>query len=131
MAILWQRELDFERQQPTGLDSWHKEQQRQRQELARSLGLPLGKNVEIWLHGGIRLRGELRLEDATLLHVQSTLQNTRFEVNGLPFGYAEIESCVQMGASFQESQQHFCRESSPESSQTGSPDGSRLPLKRG
>ena len=32
-------------------------------ELARRINLPLGHQVEIWLSGGIRLRGKLRLQE--------------------------------------------------------------------
>jgi len=36
------------------------------QELARRLGLPLDHQVEVWLCGGIRLRGKLRLQEEIL-----------------------------------------------------------------
>jgi len=79
-----------------GYDAWRGERLRQRAELARSFGLPIGKSVETWLRGGIRLRGELRLREDLLLHAVCTLENTQFEVNGVTFSYTEMESCVQL-----------------------------------
>jgi hypothetical protein len=87
--------FDFEAKGASGIDAWRAQLQRQREELAHSLGLPLGKQVEVWLRGGVRLRGRLNLEGAILVHAQSTLQNTRFEVDGVRFSYSEVESCVQ------------------------------------
>jgi len=34
--------------------------------LARKMNLPLGHQVEVWLYGGIRLRGLLRLKEEAL-----------------------------------------------------------------
>jgi hypothetical protein len=96
VAKLWQHELDFGARSAGGLDQWHAEQQRQREELARKIGLSLGKNVEVWLRGGVRLRGQLRLAAAVLLHNDATIENTRFEVSSVPFAYSEMESCVQI-----------------------------------
>jgi hypothetical protein len=95
MARAVQAELDFAAgmKPADGIASWRAELSRQRELLAKELGLPLDKEVEVWLVGGVRLRGQLKLEDALLLHANSTLQNTRFEVAGVPFSYAEIESC--------------------------------------
>ena len=93
---LIQFELNFQAQPGSGLDAWHAEQQRQRELLARELRLPLGKEVEVWLHGGVRLRGKLQVDEVVLVHVQATLENTRFQVTGVPFTYAEIESCVAL-----------------------------------
>lgn len=94
---LQQNEFDFGEPSGGGLDHWHAEQQRQREELARKLGLPLGKEVEVWLRGGVRLRGPLRLAEAMLLQANATLENTQFEVDAVPFLYAEMESCVHLG----------------------------------
>ncbi len=35
-------------------------------ELARRINLPLGREVEVWLYGGIRLCGKLRLQEEVL-----------------------------------------------------------------
>jgi hypothetical protein len=94
MAALRQTAFDFEAGAASGIDAWRAEIRRQQEELARTLGLPLGKQVEVWLRGGVRLQGRLGLEEATLVHTQSTLQNTRFEVDGVRFAYAEMDSCV-------------------------------------
>ncbi len=79
-----------------GYESWREERLRQRAELARSFGLPIGKQVEAWLRDGIRLRGELRLREDLLLHTVCTLENTQFAVSGVTFQYAEMESCTQL-----------------------------------
>jgi hypothetical protein len=91
-----QDEFEFGAAAPTAIDKWRTEQQRQRQELARNLGLPLGKEVEVWLRGGVRLRGALRLADAMLLHTNATVENTPFEVSAVRFKYSEMESCVRL-----------------------------------
>lgn len=96
MAKPQQDELDFGPRPSGGLDAWHAEQRRQQEELARKLGLPLGKTVEVWLQGGVRLRGTLRLADAMLVQVNATVENTRFEVSAVPFRYSEMESCVEI-----------------------------------
>jgi hypothetical protein len=91
-----QAQFDFEAKQKGGLDAWHAERARQRKELARTLGLPLGEQVELWLHDGIRLRGELRLREDALLHANATQENTQFEISSVPFFYREIQSCVRL-----------------------------------
>jgi hypothetical protein len=96
MPKAWQKELDFEAHASGGLEKWESEQRRSREELARKVGLPLGQQVEVWLRGGVRLRGRLCLAEAMLPQTNATLENTRFEVNAVPFYYAEMESCVQI-----------------------------------
>lgn len=91
-----QAELDFAGGDSDGLSAWQAGQRRQREELARQLALPLGRPVEVWLRGGVRLRGELRLAEAFLVHAQVTQENTRFEVAGTQFAFREMESCVQL-----------------------------------
>jgi hypothetical protein len=78
-----------------GYESWREERRRQRAELAESFGLPIGKPVEVWLRGGIRLRGELHLREDLLVHAVCSLENTQFEVNGVTFHYNEMESCLR------------------------------------
>lgn len=96
MKKSWHQELDFGARPDGGLDRWRDEQQQQREELARRLGLPLGKEVEVWLRGGVRLRGQLRLAQAMLLRAEATVENTRFEVESVAFFYKEMESCVSV-----------------------------------
>ena len=65
-------------------------------ELARQMGLPLEHPVEVWLRGGIRLRGKLRLREE-MLFVQSEKESgLSLVVDGVPFTWAEIESCVRL-----------------------------------
>ena len=95
MSKPWQHQFDFEGRSSGGLEKWHLEQQQQREELARSMGLPLGHSVEVWLKGGVRLRGRLRLAEALLLSASATHTNTRFAVGSVTFAYDEVESCTR------------------------------------
>jgi hypothetical protein len=45
----------------TGFEAWQREQRERNNEFARRLGLPLGRRVEVVLHGGTTLRGLLSL----------------------------------------------------------------------
>jgi hypothetical protein len=44
----------------TGHTHWLEGRQMAAEALARQMNLPLGHQVEVWLHGGVRLRGKLR-----------------------------------------------------------------------
>src|SRR5689334_14826954 len=46
-----------------GYTQWLTSRKIAAQELARRMGLPLGHEVEVWLSGGIRLKGILRLRE--------------------------------------------------------------------
>lgn len=80
---------------PRGYDRWKQERAAAREALARSLSLPLGHRVEVWLRGNIRLVGLLALREEKLLLDPA---NTRLElvVDSVPFTPAEIESCVRL-----------------------------------
>ena len=58
------------------------------EELARRIHLPLGHQVEVWLYGGIRLRGKLRLQEDHVRHLELV-------VDKVSFTYREMESCVR------------------------------------
>src|SRR6266487_1704095 len=45
----------------SGLDRWREQFNAAQRELARKLGLPIDRQVEVWLKDGLRLRGVLRL----------------------------------------------------------------------
>ena len=65
-------------------------------ELARRMGLPLGHQVEVWLYGGIRLRGKLRLQEELLFIEEERVRHLELLVDGVPFAYREMESCVRL-----------------------------------
>jgi hypothetical protein len=96
MAHPIQSEFDFQRAGKDGLLLWREEFRKQQRKLARELNMPLGREVEVWLRDGLRLRGELRFADPLLLPAQCTLENTKFEVGGVAFAFAEMEGCVSL-----------------------------------
>jgi hypothetical protein len=65
-------------------------------ELARRLGLPLGHQVEVWLLGGVRLRGQLRLQEEVLFIEEERVRHMELKVDHVSFAYREMESCVRM-----------------------------------
>ena len=95
-----QGELDFNRpiqQNADGIEIWRKQRAAQTLELARKLGLPIGRNVEVWLRGGVRLRGRLRLQEETLIET-GTKEDLSLGVDGTEFSLKEMESCQRIEA---------------------------------
>jgi len=91
-----QCELDFSGNQSTsGLERWHEKRRQAQHELARRLDLPLGHPVEVWLIGGVRLRGKLRLAEQILFAEDDACRTFRLMVDGVAFDQHEIESCVR------------------------------------
>jgi hypothetical protein len=64
--------------------------------LARQMNLPLGHQVEIWLYGGIRLRGKLRLQEAQLFVEEDRVRHVELLVDNVAFTFRDIESCVRL-----------------------------------
>ena len=79
-----------------GYDRWKRERAAALETLARSIGLPLGHRVEVWLRGNIRLTGRLSLREEQLF--VSPKKDPRLEliVDNVPFTPGEIESCVRL-----------------------------------
>jgi hypothetical protein len=50
----------------------------------------------VWLQGGIRLRGELRLQEEALFIQEERIRHLGLMVDKVPFTYREMESCVRM-----------------------------------
>ena len=63
---------------------------------ARQLNLPVGHPAEVWLRGGIRLRGPLRLLNEVLFIEEERVRQLPLVLDGVTFTYAEIESCVRL-----------------------------------
>lgn len=92
-----QGEFNFERVgSENGHRQWLKGRKTATRELARRLSLPLGHRVEIWLVGGVRLRGELRLKEEILFVDEDRARHLDLVVDHTPFQYREIESCVRL-----------------------------------
>jgi hypothetical protein len=60
------------------------------------MNLPLEHQVEVWLVGGIRLRGKLRLQEERLFFVKDDVPQLTLLVDGVPFSIQEMESCVRL-----------------------------------
>ena len=62
-----QSEFDFQKgESGAGYTRWLAGRRMAAVELARRMNLPLGHEVEVWLYGGVRLRGKLRLREELL-----------------------------------------------------------------
>jgi hypothetical protein len=66
------------------------------EELARRIHLPLGHQVEIWLYGGIRLRGKLRLKEEMLFIEEERVRHLELMVDRVAFTYRDMESCIRL-----------------------------------
>ncbi|PWU16152.1 MAG: hypothetical protein C5B50_14015 [Verrucomicrobia bacterium] len=92
-----QSEFDFAANPvETGYTKWIAGRKMAARELAIRLGLPLGHEVEVWLYGGIRLRGKLRLAEELLFINEECVRHMQMVVDQVPFTYREMESCVRL-----------------------------------
>ena len=78
-----------------GFRAWHEQRRASMKRLAESLGLPLGHPVEVWLRGGVRLRGVLRLREEQLFVEEARAHQLDLVVDRVPFKAVEIESCIR------------------------------------
>lgn len=78
-----------------GFTKWIETQHRGAVEIAEKLGLPLNHPVEVWLRGGIRLTGKLRLAQELLFIEEHKIRELPLVVNGVTFRYSEMDSCVR------------------------------------
>jgi len=91
-----QREMDFNAGgHEAGYQRWLLGRDLAQSELVKHLNLPLGHEVEVWLRGGIRLRGRLQLKDQPLFVEENQTARLELRVNGVTFTYPEMESCVR------------------------------------
>lgn len=91
-----QGELNLEGgQTDAGYTQWLTRRQMTAKELARRMNLPIGHPVEVWLYGGIRLRGLLRLREEQLFVEEEHLRHLELMVDKVAFAYREMESCVR------------------------------------
>ena len=79
-----------------GYTQWLAGRQMAVTELARRINLPLGHQVEVWLCGGIRLRGRLRLAEEILFIEEERVRHLELVVDNVSFSYREMESRVRL-----------------------------------
>ena len=91
-----QGELNFAVGDETGHARWLAVRRVAARELAQRLGLPLGHPVEVWLLGGLRLKGQLRLKEEMLFIDEEHARHLELLVAHVPFTIREMESCVRL-----------------------------------
>lgn len=92
-----QTELDFGTNgTDRGYSQWLAGRQMAVEELAQRMNLPLGHQVEVWLNGGIRLRGKLRLRDEVLFIEEERVRHLELLVDHVGFTFRDMESCVRL-----------------------------------
>ena len=92
-----QGELDFGSvSADDGYSRWLAQRKLAVAEMARQMNLPLGHQVEVWLVGGILLRGKLQLQEERLFWGNDDAQHLGLVVDHVPFTIREMESCVRL-----------------------------------
>ena len=92
-----QREFNFDADNTEeGYTHWVTARKVATQVLARRMNLPLGHQVEVWLLGGVRLRGELRLQEEQLFIEEERVRHLGLIVDRVPFTYRDLESCIRL-----------------------------------
>jgi hypothetical protein len=90
-----QREMEFDLSSTTnGYGAWQDQRQAALKRLAQQLGLPLGREVELRLHGGIVVQGKLRPREELLFFGEGPVGQIELAVGRMTFLPAEIEACV-------------------------------------
>ena len=93
----WQGEFNFRKaKSEAGYSKWLAGRQVAARELAVRINLPIGHEVEIWLYGGVRLRGKLRLKEEKLFIEEERVRHLELLVDQVVFTYREMESCVRL-----------------------------------
>jgi hypothetical protein len=77
-----QIQLDFGGGDGKGFAAWQKETTDRRRALARKLGLPIGRKVEVELRCGQILRGRLHLRESSGKNLEETVE---LQVEGVVF----------------------------------------------
>jgi hypothetical protein len=92
-----QGELSFGSDGPEeGYTQWVALRQMAVETAAQKLNLPLGHPVEVWLRGGIRLRGTLRLANELLFIEEKRILDLPLLLDSVKFNYSEMDSCVRL-----------------------------------
>ena len=92
-----QRELNFNAPSSGGYETWLRQRQALIGQLTDQLGLPIGKQVEVWLKGGVMLRGKLGIKEDTI-RWSETFKPVGIEltIGNASFPPSQIESCVRL-----------------------------------
>jgi len=92
-----QQQLDFfSAKTADSYGAWIQERRAKITQLAQQLGLPLGHVVEVWLRGGIRLKGRLLLHEEKIFVPAVRDLSLELLVDGVQFRPAEVDSCVRL-----------------------------------
>jgi hypothetical protein len=92
-----QLEIDFASQQGgQGYTQWQASRRAALGELARKLGLPLGRGVEVRLRDGVVLRGQLSLCEEQLFIEPKRDFRLELRIGRATFAAGDIESCVRL-----------------------------------
>lgn len=91
-----QGELDFDAGSGEGYGCWLTGHKLAAAELARRLQLPLQHEVEVWLVGGIRLRGKPQLQAEVLFLEEDRVRHLGLRVDRVPLTMRKMESCVRL-----------------------------------
>ncbi len=79
-----------------GVSLWQRQRAETARRLALRLGLPLGREVEVWLQNGMRLRGRLELRREWLVEEAVDAHTVELIVGAVNFRHADMESCVRL-----------------------------------
>lgn len=77
-----------------GFHKWQDQRREAVRQLARKLGLPLERKVEVWLRGEIRLVGVLSLREQNLFLPEDRDPRLELTVDNVSFTPVELISCV-------------------------------------
>ena len=80
----------------SGFQAWLNQRRGALTKLASELGLPLGRHVEIWLKGDVRLNGVLELAHAPLFSGESRNPELELRIDRCTFTPRDIESCIRL-----------------------------------
>jgi hypothetical protein len=93
-----QIEINFgsPQQQEDGFQAWLNQRRLAMTRLAQQLGLPLGRRVEVWLKGDLRLDGVLELAQGLLFVPEDRNPKLELRIDRCTFVPGDIESCVRL-----------------------------------
>ena len=95
MDSVGQTQFDFDSEGGVGgYNRWQEQRRQAVRQLSQKMGLPLGRNVEVWLRNDIRLVGILRLREEQLFVPEEREPELQLVVDNVPFVPAEIAACV-------------------------------------
>jgi hypothetical protein len=92
-----QPELNFNAPSSGGYELWLRQRQSLIAHLTDQLGFPIGREVEVWLQGGIRLRGTLTVREESIhWSNENKAVGVELAIGQVYFPISQIESCVRL-----------------------------------